>query len=71
MFLAVIVFSLFDKAPNPVINSPTYKIKCPLKKISNNPQRAIFSLVHTEIWLRYLFRKKEGVQNYFQAVGKC
>lgn len=69
--LAVIVFSLFDKVPHPVINSPIYTIKCPLKKIDNNSQRALFSLVHTEIWLRYLFRKKEGVQNYFQAVGKC
>lgn len=70
MFLAVTVFSLFDKVLNPVINSPIYMIKCPLKKINNNSQRAIFSLVHTEIWLGYLFRKTEGYQKYFQAVGK-
>lgn len=55
-------FSLF------LINSPICMIKYLLKKINNNSQRAVFSLIHTQIWLRYVFRKREGVQNYFKLL---
>lgn len=49
--LAVTVFSLLDNVLNSVINKLIYMIKCLLKKINNNSQRAILSLVHTQIWL--------------------